>query len=127
MSEQNEAKPADQSVTGQVPGHPVPDRPHLASLKQSPPVYANASLVDLGHADISIAYSSTFSDNSNFPGVRIVLTHENFMRNMEMLFPYYNLLKLIYGEHRPTLPAVDSEQYQQALEQIRRNAEQNNK
>ena len=80
----------------------------MAPLRESPPVYANASLVDLGRTEISIAYGSQFSDNSNFTGVRIVLTHENFMRNMEMLLPYYELLKLIYGEHRPMLPAVDS-------------------
>jgi hypothetical protein len=82
MSEQDEAKLADQSVTGQVPGSPVIEGPHMVPLRQSPPVYTNASLVDLGRTEISIAYGSTFSDSSNFPGVRIVLTHENFMRNM---------------------------------------------
>jgi hypothetical protein len=77
----------------------------VTAIKKSPPMYANTHAVSFNLTDISICFGSQFDNNqTNLPGTRIVLSHENFMRTVETLLPYYDMMKQWYGENRPSLP-----------------------
>lgn len=81
----------------------------LIALKKSPVLYANTSAISFNLADISVAYGQEFDGGEvNFPGIRIVMTHHNFMKNMEMLMPYYELFQRWYADKPPSLPPIEN-------------------
>jgi len=90
-----------------------------AALSNVVVVFANASAVNLNRTDIAISYGATFGDSGldKHPSARIVMPHENFMSNIEMLLPYYVLLRKAYGERRPILPSWESPEYRSALDE----------
>lgn len=96
---------------------PKPEDPDwIKALKASPMVFANISAVSFNLSDISITYGTQFDNNETCtPGVRVVMTHENFMKHVETLKTYYDLFDLYYGQNRPSLPRDDSPEGQRFI------------
>ena len=82
-------------------------------------IFANDVFVDIGESEISLIFSYDFYANGvkkAKPSVRIILTHDNFVRMIEFLDKRVTLLRSIYGSRMPNLFLGDPEEIRKAFE-----------
>ena len=84
-------------------------------------VYANDVYVDIGESEISLLFSSGFNVNGvkqAKPSVRIILTHDTYMRMVSFLEKRAKLLRRVYMNRTPNLYAGDQEELRQAFNEL---------
>lgn len=87
----------------------------------APDIYANDVFVDIGPSDISLLFSFTaLGRNSRLskPGVRVILSHDNYMRMVDFLEKRAVLLRRAYMNRTPNLYAGDAEELRKAFDEL---------
>ena len=93
------------------------------SLSDSIPqnVYANDVFVDIGETEISLVFSDNFfvkGIKQSRPMVRVVLTHDNYIRMVDFWEKRAKLLRRAYKNRRPNLYSGDAEELRQAFDEL---------
>jgi hypothetical protein len=84
-------------------------------------VFANDVFVDIGESEISLLFSRSFYANGvrhSKPSVRIILSHDNYMRMIAFLEKRAKLLHRAYANRTPNLYAGNPDVLREAFAEL---------
>lgn len=84
-------------------------------------IYANDVLVEVGELEISMIFSHDFYANGfkvAKPSVRIILSHDSYMRMVDFWEKRAKLLRRVYMNRTPNLYAGDPEETRKAFDEL---------
>ncbi len=84
-------------------------------------VYANDVYIEIGESDISLLFSYDFYSNGvkqAKPSVRIILTHDNYMRMSDFLEKRARLFRRAYMNRTPNLYSGNHEELRKAFDEL---------
>jgi hypothetical protein len=84
-------------------------------------IYANDVFVEIGESEISLLFSHDFYANGSKtakPSVRIILSHDSYMRMVEFWEKRAKLLRRVYMNRTPNLYAGDPEETRKAFAEL---------
>ena len=87
----------------------------------TPSYYANVSFISLGGSEIILTFGSYMDGDgrgSTVPVAKITITHDNFMRMVELWATRYQFLNKIYGQNRTSMATIDPILFQSALAEM---------
>lgn len=83
--------------------------------------FANDVFVDIGESDISLLFSFNFltrTGRKSRPGVRVVLSHDNYIRMADFIDKRAVLLRRAYMNRKPNLYSGDQEELRKAFDEL---------
>ncbi len=99
--------------------------PNIAAMNVSDPeiktVYANNNFFELGDTEVGLVFGYDFYDNGqkvSKPSVRVILSHDNFMRMMEFWEKRAKFLRRVYANRTPNTYSGDPREYRAALDEL---------